>query len=304
MTSAGTHPTTNRPMPNPSPLPAPSECYLDGEFQPLLQCRVSVLDRGFLFGDGIYEVVPAYGRRVFRVDAHLARLARSLHEVGMADPRDDGEWLRLVRELVARNDPDDQCIYIQVTRGVAKRDHAFPRGVEPTVFMMSFPFPHLPRDKREQGLACVTAPDLRWRNGHIKSTSLLGNVLARQMSAEVDAAETILIRDGLLTEASASNVWVVRNGTLSAPLRDHDKLEGVRVGLLEELCAGIGQRLAFRSIAEWELRCADEILLTSATKEVVAVTRLDGRAVGNGAPGPVATALYAAYQQAKHEQCR
>lgn len=291
-------------MPNPGPLPAASECYLDGEFQPLLQCRVSVLDRGFLFGDGVYEVVPVYGRRLFRVDAHLARLARSLRAVGMANPRDDGEWLRLLRELVARNDPDDQCIYIQVTRGVAKRDHAFPRGVEPTVFMMSFAFPHLPADGRERGLACITAPDLRWRNGHIKSTSLLGNVLARQMSAEVDAAETILIRDGLLTEASASNVWVVRNGTLSAPLRDHDKLEGVRVGLVEELCAGIGQKLAFRPVAEWELRCADEILLTSATKEVVAVTRLDGRAVGSGAPGPVATALYAAYQQAKHDQCR
>ncbi len=294
----------DRPMQNSGALPAASECYLDGEFQPLLECRVSVLDRGFLFGDGIYEVIPVYGRRLFRADAHLARLARSLHAVGMANPCDDGEWLRLVREIVARNNPDDQCVYIQVTRGVAKRDHAFPRGVEPTVFMMSFPFPHLPREQRERGVACVTTPDLRWRNGHIKSTSLLGNVLTRQLSADVGATETILIRDGLLTEASASNVWVVRNGTLSGPLRDHDKLEGVRVGLIEALCAEIGQKLAFRPVAEWELRCADEILLSSATKEIVAVTQLDGRPVGSGKPGPVGIALHAAYQQAKHEQCR
>lgn len=287
-----------------SALPADSECYLNGEFQPLLQCQVSVLDRGFLFGDGIYEVVPVYGRRVFRADAHLARLARSLRAVGMANPCGEGDWLGLIRELIARNAPDDQCIYIQVTRGVARRDHAFPRGVEPTVFMMSFPFPHVPGGLREQGVACITAPDLRWRHGHIKSTSLLGNVLARQMSVEADAAETILIREGMLTEASASNVWLVRNGTLCAPLRDHDKLEGVRVGLVEELCAELGQKLVFRPVAEWELRCADEILLTSATKEILAVTQLDGRAVGSGAPGPVGKALYAAYQRAKHAQCR
>ena len=278
------------------------ECYHNGVYQPLSQCKVSVMDRGFLFGDGVYEVLPVYGRRLFRADAHLARLARSLSAVGIPNPCGSGDWMALVRELVARNVPDDQCIYIQVTRGVARRDHAFPQGVEPTVFLMSFPFPLLSDEKRRAGVSCITAPDLRWRNGHIKSVSLLGNVLARQMSAEADATETILIRDGLLTEASASNVWVVRNGRLAAPLRDHDKLEGIRVGLLEELCSRIGIPLDFRAVAEWELRCASEIILTSATKEVLGVTQLDGRLVADGVPGPVTSALYQAYQQAKQTQ--
>ncbi|MGA8009187.1 MAG: D-amino acid aminotransferase [Thiomonas sp.] len=282
--------------------PDQSECYLNGNFQALSQCQVSVLDRGFIFGDGVYEVIPVYGRRVFRAGDHLARLARSLGAVGISNPSHANDWLALVRELIARNAPDDQCIYIQVTRGVAKRDHAFPQGVEPTVFMMSFPFPHVSAEKRDQGVACITAPDLRWRNAHIKSTSLLGNVLARQLSVEADAAETILIRESLLTEASASNVWVVRNHRLAAPLRDHDKLEGIRVGLVEELSAEIGLKLEFRPVAEWELRCAEEIFLTSATKEVLSVTSLDGKAVGNGRPGPVATALYKAYQRAKQVQ--
>ncbi|MGC9162835.1 MAG: D-amino acid aminotransferase [Thiomonas sp.] len=279
-----------------------SICYLNGAFQALSQCQVSVLDRGFIFGDGVYEVIPVYGRRVFRAEHHLARLARSLDAVQIANPCDRADWLALVRELIARNDPDDQCIYIQVTRGVARRDHAFPRGVQPTVFMMSFPFPHVPATTRETGVACLTAPDLRWRHGHIKSTSLLGNVLARQISAASGAAETILIRDGWVTEASASNVWVVRNGRLCAPLRDHDKLEGIRVGLLEELAQKIGIDLDFRPVAEWELRCADEILLTSATKEVLSVTTLDGRPVASGAPGCLGQALYVAYQEAKTEQ--
>jgi len=278
-----------------------SVCYLNGTFQPLSQCQVSVLDRGFIFGDGVYEVIPAYGRCAFRADAHLARLARSLNAVEMTNPCNKEEWLALVRDLLARNAQDDQCIYIQVTRGVARRDHAFPRGVKPTVFMMSFPFPHVPADQRARGTACITAPDLRWRNGHIKSTSLFGNVLARQLSVEMGAAETILIRDGWLTEASASNVWVVRNGRLCAPLRDHDKLEGIRVSLVEELARQVGIKLEFRHIAEWELRCAEEILLTSATKEVLPVSMLDGRAVAEGCPGPVSQALYAAYQVAKEQ---
>lgn len=281
---------------------ADSVCYLNGTFQALSKCQVSVLDRGFIFGDGVYEVIPVYCRRAFRAEHHLARLARSLDAVQIANPCDRADWQALVRELIARNDPDDQCIYIQVTRGVARRDHAFPRGVQPTVFMMSFAFPHVPAAMRETGVACLTAPDLRWRCGHIKSTSLLGNVLARQLSAASGAAETILIRDGWVTEASASNVWVVRNGRLCAPPRDHDKLEGIRIGLLEELAQEIGIDLDFRPVGEWELRCADEILLTSATKEVLSVTTLDGRPVSGGVPGYVGQALYAAYQEAKTKQ--
>lgn len=283
-------------------IPPDSLCYLNGTFQPLADSKVSVLDRGFIFGDGVYEVVPAYGRRLFEVDAHLARLQRSLKAIGIANPLGAGDWLELVRELVARNAPDDQCIYIQVTRGVAKRDHVFPKGVEPTIFMMSFALPHVPADVRDRGLACITVPDVRWRMGHIKSTSLLGNVLARQASAEAGAAETILVRDGLVTEASASNVWIVRNGRLHAPRRDQDKLEGIRVGLIESLCNEIGLGLSFRDIAEWELRCSDEIMLSSATKEVVPVCLLDQRPVGTGKPGPLYAKLYAAYQRAKRDR--
>ena len=282
-----------------------SICHINGAYLPLDQARVSVLDRGFIFGDGVYEVVPAYARRPFRFDQHIARLGRSLREIGMADPLGREAWLALVTRLLAENDPADQCIYIQVTRGVARRDHAFPKEApSPTVFAYSFPFPHVPQVLREQGAACITLPDTRWLRAHIKSIALLGNVLARQASAEIGAQETILIRDGWLTEASASNVWLVRHGHLACPPMDNLKLEGVRVGLMDELAQAVGIPLARRPVAEWELRCADEILLSSATKEVLAVTTLDGRAVATGKPGPIYTALQAAYQEAKREEAK
>ncbi len=275
-------------------------CHLDGAWLPLREARVPVMDRGFLFGDGVYEVIPVYARRPFRLAEHLARLRRSLRAIDIPDPLAEGDWAALVARLVDAHDPADQCVYLQVTRGTAAvRDHAFPAEVTPTVFGYSFAFPHVAMARREVGVDAITLPDRRWLRGQIKSTSLLGAVLARQASAEVDAQETILIRDGWLTEASASNVWVVRHGTLLCPPMDERKLEGVRVGLFEELAQAAGIALQQREIAEWELRCADEVLLSSATKEVLAVARLDGRAVGEGRPGPVYRALYAAYQAAK-----
>ena len=275
-------------------------CHLDGVWLPLREARVSVMDRGFLFGDGVYEVIPVYARHPFRLPEHLARLRRSLRAVEITDPLAEGDWVALVRRLIDCHDPADQCIYLQVTRGAAPvRDHAFPADAAPTVFGYSFAFPHVPLPRREAGVDAITLPDRRWLRGQIKSTSLLGAVLARQASAEFDAQETILIRDGWLTEASASNVWVVRHGTLLCPPMDERKLEGVRVGLFEELAQTAGIALQQREVAEWELRCADEVLLSSATKEVLAVARLDGRVVGEGRPGPVYRALYAAYQAAK-----
>ncbi|MDE2253750.1 MAG: aminotransferase class IV [Betaproteobacteria bacterium] len=282
----------------------PSLCYLNGAFVPLDEARVSVLDRGFIFGDGVYEVVPAYARRPFRPDAHLARLGRSLSAIGLGNPLDCDQWAALLERLLADNDPADQCIYMQVTRGVARRDHAFPPQTVPTVFAYSFPFPHVQAGLREKGAAAVTLPDMRWLSAHVKSISLLGSVLARQASAEVGAQETILVRDGWLTEASSSNVWVVRHGQLLSPPMDHLKLEGIRVALMDELAASTGVAVHRRPVAEWELRCADEILLTSATKEVLAVTLLDDRPVGAGLPGPVYAALYAAYQAAKRAELR
>ncbi len=273
--------------------------YLNGEFLPLSQARVPVLDRGFIFGDGIYEVVPVYGGRPFRLPEHLARLTRSLAKTGIQNPRDDAGWTSLVSELIARHPWSDQFIYIQVTRGVAKRDHAFPKGVAPTVFAMSSEFVALPSALRETGVAAITLPDERWLHCDIKSISLLGNVLARQAAVEAGAFECVMFRDGYMTEGSASNIWVVRNGTVLGAPRDHLVLEGIRVGLIEELCAGASLPLELRRITREEVGSADELLLSSATREVLPITSLDGRPVGDGRPGPVYAKLYAAYQAAK-----
>lgn len=289
-------------------LPLPDTlCHLNGRVLPLCNAQVSVLDRGFIFGDGVYDVVPVYGRRLFRFDDHIARLGRSLTKLRIPNPHGPEGWLALVRELVAAQPADDQVVYIQVTRGVAMRDHAMPAGLEPTVFAMSNPMKPPTAEQRHQGVACVTARDFRWERGDIKSTSLLGNVLARQMSADHGATETILLRDGWLTEASACNVWVVHEGALLGPPRSDHVLEGIRYNLLAELCEEVGIAYNLRPISEADLLAADEILLSSATKEVLPVTRLDGDAVGHGAlrgkPGPVYARLYEAYQRAKAEQC-
>jgi len=274
--------------------------YLNGEFLPIDQARVPVLDRGFIFGDGIYEVVPVYGGRPFRWAQHLRRLARSLAAVGIRNPLDDAGWTDLVGELVARHPWADQFVYLQVTRGVAKRDHAFPKNVEPTVFAMSSEFVALPQALRETGVPVVSLPDERWLHCDVKSTSLLGNVLARQAAVDAGAFECVMYRDGFLTEGSASNIWVVRDGTVFGPPRDRLILEGIRVGLIEELCASAGIPIEIRRIAREEVESADELMLSSATREVLAITSLDGKPVGSGRPGPVCATLYAAYQAAKH----
>jgi D-alanine transaminase len=285
-------------------------CHLNGEVLPLSQARVSVLDRGFIFGDGIYEVVPVYGRRLFRFDAHMARLARSLHKTRIPSPHPPADWLALIRPLVAalaeRTGAQDQLVYIQVTRGVAARDHVMPSGVQPTVFIMVNPMKPPSAEQRHHGVACVTARDFRWEHGDIKSTSLLGNVFARQISADAGAAETLMFRDGFLTEAAASNAWIVRDGALLGVPKSEHVLEGIRFDLLRELCEECGIAYHLRPIPESDVLSADEVLLSSATKEVLPVTRIDGQAVGHGAmrgrPGPVYARLHEAYQRAKVTQ--
>ena len=278
-------------------------CFLNGEFLPLAEARIPVLDRGFIFGDGIYEVVPVYGRRLFRFDEHLARLNRSLAKLRLPHPATREEWLARCRQLVAARPEEDQVVYIQVTRGVAPRDHVMPAHPVPTVFMMSNPLKAASAEQRHQGVACVTARDFRWERGDIKSTSLLGNVLARQISADQGAMETIMFRDGFLTEAAASNVWIAHEGALLGPPKSDHVLEGIRVELLRELCEDCGLAYNLRPISEADVRAADEVLLSSATKEVLPVTRIDGEGVGHGArrgkPGPVYARLYEAYQRAK-----
>jgi D-alanine transaminase len=282
-------------------------CFLNGSFQPLSQARVSVLDRGFIFGDGAYDVAPVYGQRLFRFDEHMARLARSLDKLRIPNPYTRDEWLQhsrtLVHALAEATGVQDQVVYYQVTRGVAPRDHVMPQGLAPTVFIMVSAMRHPSAEQRMQGVACVSASDFRWERGDIKSTSLLGNVLARQISADAGAVETIMFRDGVLTEASSSNVWVVRDGALLGTPRSGHVLEGIRYGLLEELCRDCGIGWALRPISENEVRTADELMLSSATKEILPVTRLDGEAVGHGAgrghPGPVYARLHEAYGRAK-----
>jgi len=281
--------------------------YLNGEVLPISQAKVSVLDRGFVFGDGIYEVVPVYGKRLFRFDEHMARLGRSLSKLRIPNPASRDEWLARCRQLVAATaeatGAADQLVYIQVTRGVAPRDHVMPPGLTPTVFMMANPMKPATPEMRHAGVACTTARDFRWERGDIKSTSLLGNVLARQMSADHGAIETIMFRDGYLTEAAASNVWVVHEGALLGPPKSEHVLEGIRVELLRELCEECGIAYNLRPIPEADVRAADEVLLSSATKEVLPVTKIDGEPVGHGAlrgkPGPVYARLFEAYQQAK-----
>ena len=285
----------------------PLPCYLNGEFTTLPSAKISVMDRGFIFGDGVYEVLPIYGGQPFRFAQHMARLERSLGELRIRNPLTHSQWAAIALQLVASyaassgtdaNDTD-QLIYIQVTRGVAMRDHAMPTDITPTVFAMTNVMPRPTETQRSQGVACVTAEDFRWEKAHIKATSLLGAVFARQISVDAGALETIMFRDGYLSEAAASNVWIVKGSRVLGTPKDNLVLEGIRYGLIEEICVGQGIDFALRRVSRDEVLHADEVLLSSATKEVLPVTRIDGQAVGTGQPGPVYAKLHAGYQQAK-----
>src|SRR5450830_72693 len=273
--------------------------YLNGQLTPLSEAKLPVLDRGFIFGDGIYEVIPMYDGKPFRGEQHIARLFRSLATIGIPNPHNAEQWLALIASVVQANDLRDQMIYIQVTRGVAKRAHAFPKEVTPTVFIMTNTMVLPSAEVRAAGVACVSMEDRRWLNCQIKSTSLPGNVLAAQFAAENEVTEAIQFRDGFLSEASSSNVWIVKDGKLSAPPKDNLILEGIRYGLIEELCAAQGIVFEARKITQAEVFAADEVLLSSASKEVLPVVRIDDKIVGNGMPGAVFAKLYAGYQAAK-----
>lgn len=285
--------------------------YLNGEWGPLSEARIPVLDRGFIFGDGVYEVVPLYrqadgARLPFRLTQHLARLSRSLGKIRIDNPFDDAGWRELIDRAIRENanaGNGDALVYIQVTRGVAKRrGHAFPAGITPTVFVMLSQLTFPSAAERARGAVAVTAEDKRWLHCDIKSISLLGNVLMSQNAVEHDALETIQLRDGLLTEGSSSNVWIVKGGTLLGAPRGPRILEGIRYGLIEELAREAGIPFEERDITDAELRAADEVMISSATKEVMPITTLDGKSVGDGRPGPVYAALYDAYQRAKAQE--
>ena len=273
--------------------------YLNGELTPVSEAKIPVLDRGFIFGDGVYEVIPMYARKLFRAKQHMARLFRSLASIGIPNPHTEEQWMELIGKVENAHPANDQLIYLQVTRGVAKRAHAFPQEVTPTVFIMTNPLVLPSAEAIEQGVACISMEDKRWLRCEIKSVSLLGNVLAAQSAAESGVVEAIQFRDGFLTEASASNVWIVKNGKLMGPPRSNLILEGIRYGLMEELSAAQGIPMEIRRIPREDVFAADEVMLTSASKEVLPVATIDGQTIGSGKPGPVFRKLYAAYQAAK-----
>lgn len=283
-------------MPIPGVAPD-TPAYLNGEFLPVVEARVSVLDRGFLFGDAIYEVVPMYGGRPFRMAEHMARFERSLAAVRIAMPMKPAQFEEIVLELARRSPAADCLVYLQVTRGVGRRDHAFPAdpAVTPTVFGMATPFTPPGAALRQAGLHVIGIEDDRWLNCHIKATSLLGNVLAKQQAVDAGVDEVVQFRDGLLTEGSSSNIWVVRGDRLLAPPRSRHLLEGIRYGLITELAEEAGVAFESRPISRDEVRRADELLITSASREVLSIVRLDGEPVGAGVPGPVYARLRAGY---------
>ena len=281
-----------------------SKVFLNGKLLAIEDAKVSVLDRGFIFGDGVYELVPVYSRVPFRLDEHLARLERSLGEAKIRNPHSRAQWRDIVYSVIDAQPFEDQGVYFQVTRGVARRDHAFPKSIEPTVFMMSNPLVNPPQAQVERGGAAVSAVDNRWLRCDIKSISLIGNVLLRQLSAEAEAAETILFRDGKLTEASASNVFIVKRGVIVSPPKSNLILPGITYDVIAELAQANHLPMEFRDVAEAEVRGADEIWVSSSSKEVFPFVALDGRPVGDGKPGPVFRPMYQLYQDFKQRVMR
>lgn len=277
-------------------VPGESQVYLNGEFLRVDEAKVSVLDRGFIFGDGIYEVVPVYQGKAFRMAEHLNRLDRSLAALRITPPLDRAGWVDLIEQLLSRTNLDTCIVYLQVTRGVAKRDHQFPATpVTPTVFGMISAWSPPPAAQRTQGLTAISIPDERWLHCEIKSVSLLGNVLAKQQAVDANADEVVQFRDGYLTEGSSTNIWVVSGGKLLAPPKNNLILEGIRYGLMGELAEEAGIAFEARPLSQQEVANADELMVTSATKEVLPVTTLDGKPVGSGKPGPVYARLRAGY---------
>jgi D-alanine transaminase len=281
------------------PLPI---CYLNGEYLPFEAARVSPFDRGFLFGDGAYEVMPVYAGRPFRLAAHTARLTRSLAAIRMEDPHTSDEWRGIIASLLEKNGSQDQSLYWQVTRGAERGRNQAPLPKLPrTVFMFSTPLALPTEEVRERGVACITTLDTRWARCDIKSTALLANILLRELAVEANAAETIMLRDGNLTEASSSAVHVIINGELRSPEQSSQILPATTRSVVEELAAHVGIAHRAMPVSEAQLRAADEIWISSALREILAVTFLDGAPVGAGRPGPIWRRLYNELQHYKHE---
>ncbi len=268
--------------------------YLNGEFVPLNEAKISVMDRGFLFGDGVYEVIPVYGGRPLRLDEHMTRLENSLRGIRMEPPLSTGEWAAVFSRLIQGS--HDQSIYLQVTRGVApKRDHAIPPEIEPTVFAMCTPIAPLPIE----GIKAITVDDIRWQWCHIKAITLLANVLLRQAAVDRGCTESILIRDASAVEGAASNLFVLVDGVLITPPKSNELLPGITRDLVLEIALQNGIAVQERKITLSELKAGPEVWLTSSTREIMPVIELDGAQVGEGVPGPLWQRMQALYQDYK-----
>jgi D-alanine transaminase len=275
------------------PLPV---CYLNGEFLPLADARVSPLDRAFLFGDAVYEVVPVYAGRPFRLREHLDRLVRSLSGIRMDPPLTHAEWDGVLHTLIERNGGGDQYVYFQVTRGAElARNHAWPPGLAPTVFAFTNTLEPPSAASLEQGVAAITAEDIRWARRDIKSTALLANTLLKKLAADAGAFETILLEHGELTEGSSTTVHVIMGGEIHTPPNGRHILPGTTRDVVTELAARSGIPSASRRVTEAELRGADEIWLAFSTRGLLPVTRLDGEPVRTGKPGPLFARMHAAF---------
>lgn len=280
-------------------LPA-FNAYLNGRYAPLDTLTISPMDRGFLFGDGVYEMIPVYNRRAFRLDEHLDRLDANLAAIGIANPHSRKEWHKIIAELVDEEVFEDQQIYLQVTRGPAwPRNHAFPAQATPSVFLFADELPAPAREQVENGVSAITIPDLRWQRCNIKAISLLANVLAKQAAVEAGVAEAVLIRDGGLSEGAASNIFIVKDGILRAPPPSTQMLTGITYDVVIELAQANGIAVQLEAVSETELRAADEVWLTSSSKEVLAIVELDGQAIGTGRPGPLFARMFQYYQDFK-----
>ncbi len=278
--------------------------FLNGNYMPIEDAKVPVLDRGFIFGDGIYELVPVYSRAPFRLEGHLSRMERSLSEVKIANPYSRAEWTKIIEQLIEKQPFDDQGVYWQITRGVARRDHAFPKNVQPTVFMMSNPLVNPAKEIVENGGKAVTSQDFRWHRCDLKTISLIGNCMLRQLSAEENAVETLLFREGKLTEASASNAYIVKNGVIATPPKDHFILPGITLDVVFDIVKRGSIPIEVREITEAEVFGADEVWVTSSSKEIVAIVDVDGKRIGTGKPGPVFRKAWQLYQDFKNEVMR
>lgn len=278
--------------------------YLNGRLLPLEQAQVSVLDRGFVFGDGIYEVIPVYSRQPFRLREHLQRLNSSLQAIQLVNPHTTEQWEAIISQLMAENSWQDQAIYLQITRGMAPRNHAFPTQVTPTIFMMCSQLVTPSAAQIASGASAISTSDIRWSRCDIKTIALLPNVLFRQMAVEAGVDEVILFRDGILTEGAASNIFAVEDGTLLAPPKDQYMLPGITYDLILELAAAQKIPTSIGKFTASRIRAVDELWLTSSVMEILAVVQLDGRSIGNGKVGPLFQSMYQQYQTYKNEVMR